>query len=95
MTYLEAATGAIYLDKPHETSVYNGIWANMTDRALNEVPVKSLIQQSQRSIPMSDLPAPCGASRPAATTAVSASRSPTTSPASSGSGTARTRTARR
>lgn len=45
VTYLEAATGAVYLDKPHEISAYNSIWANMTDRALNESQSKSLIQQ--------------------------------------------------
>ncbi|MEU1754217.1 helix-turn-helix transcriptional regulator [Micromonospora matsumotoense] len=45
VTYLEAATGAIYLDKPHEISAYNSIWADMTDRALNEAQSRSLIQQ--------------------------------------------------
>ncbi|MET8260635.1 helix-turn-helix transcriptional regulator [Micromonospora sp. NPDC005205] len=45
VTYLEAATGAIYLDKPHETEAYNMIWADMTSRALNESQSKDLIQQ--------------------------------------------------
>ncbi|MEU9508457.1 helix-turn-helix transcriptional regulator [Micromonospora sp. NPDC048170] len=45
VTYLEAATGAIYLDKPHETATYNAIWADMTSRALNESRSKSFIQQ--------------------------------------------------
>ncbi|MFJ6199306.1 helix-turn-helix domain-containing protein [Micromonospora sp. NPDC092111] len=45
VTYLEAATGAIYLDKPHEISAYNSIWADMADRALNESQSKSFIRQ--------------------------------------------------
>jgi transcriptional regulator with XRE-family HTH domain len=45
VTYLEAATGAIYLDKPHETSAYNIIWPDMTKRALNESRSKSMIKQ--------------------------------------------------
>lgn len=45
VAYLEAATGAIYLDKPHETAAYNTIWADMTGRALNPSRSKSLIQQ--------------------------------------------------
>lgn len=45
VAYLEAATGAIYLDKPHEISAYNAIWADMGDRALSESRSKSLIQQ--------------------------------------------------
>ncbi|MEV5820878.1 helix-turn-helix transcriptional regulator [Micromonospora haikouensis] len=45
VTYLEAATGAIYLDKPHEITAYNSIWADMTGRALDEAQSKSLIQQ--------------------------------------------------
>jgi transcriptional regulator with XRE-family HTH domain len=45
VAYLEAATGAIYLDKPHETAVYDAIWADMTDRALDESRSTSLIQQ--------------------------------------------------
>ncbi|MEV0879578.1 helix-turn-helix transcriptional regulator [Micromonospora echinofusca] len=43
--YLESATGAIYLDKPHETAAYNTIWADMASRALNESRSKSFIQQ--------------------------------------------------
>ncbi|WP_207922878.1 helix-turn-helix transcriptional regulator [Micromonospora sp. KC606] len=45
VAYLESATGAIYLDKPHETTAYNTIWADMTSRALNESRSKALIQQ--------------------------------------------------
>lgn len=45
VAYLEAATGAIYLDKPHEISAYNAIWADMADRAFSESRSKSLIQQ--------------------------------------------------
>ncbi|WBB82457.1 helix-turn-helix transcriptional regulator [Micromonospora sp. WMMD882] len=45
VAYLEAATGAIYLDKPHETDAYNTIWSDMASRALNESRSKSLIQQ--------------------------------------------------
>ncbi|WBB54414.1 helix-turn-helix transcriptional regulator [Verrucosispora sp. WMMD573] len=45
VAYLDAATGAIYLDKPHETAAYNMIWADMTSRALNESRSKDLIQQ--------------------------------------------------
>ncbi|WP_196231104.1 helix-turn-helix domain-containing protein [Salinispora arenicola] len=45
VAYLEAATGAIYLDKPHETGAYNSIWADMADRALNESRSINLIQQ--------------------------------------------------
>lgn len=45
VAYLEAATGAIYLDKHHETAVYDAIWADITVRALNESRSKSLIQQ--------------------------------------------------
>ncbi|MEO3769600.1 helix-turn-helix transcriptional regulator [Micromonospora sp. B9E7] len=45
VAYLEAATGAIYLDKPHEIAVYNTIWADMTVRALNESRSKSLIHE--------------------------------------------------
>ncbi|WP_433533596.1 helix-turn-helix domain-containing protein [Micromonospora sp. CA-263727] len=45
VAYLEAATGAIYLDKPHETAAYNTIWADMTGRALNQSQSKSLIHQ--------------------------------------------------
>ncbi len=45
VAYLEAATGAIYLDKPHETGAYNAIWADMAGRALNPSRSKSLIQQ--------------------------------------------------
>ncbi|MEH1016361.1 helix-turn-helix transcriptional regulator [Micromonospora sp. CPCC 206060] len=44
VTYLEAATGAIYLDKPHETSAYNAIWADMAARALNDSRSITLIQ---------------------------------------------------
>lgn len=43
--YLESATGAIYLDKPHEADAYDAIWTDMTSRALNESRSKSLIQQ--------------------------------------------------
>ncbi|MFG1847618.1 helix-turn-helix domain-containing protein [Micromonospora carbonacea] len=46
VAYLEAATGAIYLDKPHETAAYNTIWADMASRALNESRSQSLIQQA-------------------------------------------------
>ncbi|MEV6811379.1 helix-turn-helix transcriptional regulator [Micromonospora sp. NPDC051296] len=45
VAYLESATGAIYLDKPHETAAYNTIWADMTSRALNEAQSKSMINQ--------------------------------------------------
>ncbi|GAA0398780.1 helix-turn-helix transcriptional regulator [Micromonospora gifhornensis] len=45
VAYLDAATGAIYLDKPHETAAYNTIWADMASRALNESRSLSLIQQ--------------------------------------------------
>lgn len=45
VTYLETATGAIYLNKPHETVAYNTIWADMADRALNESRSIHLIQQ--------------------------------------------------
>ncbi|MCN0153290.1 helix-turn-helix domain-containing protein [Salinispora arenicola] len=45
VAYLEAATGAIYLDKPHETGAYNSIWADMANRALNEPRSINLIQQ--------------------------------------------------
>jgi len=45
VAYLEAATGAIYLDKPHEIAAYDTIWADMTSRALTESRSKSLIQQ--------------------------------------------------
>ncbi|MEV4760098.1 helix-turn-helix transcriptional regulator [Micromonospora sp. NPDC049559] len=45
VTYLEGATGAIYLDKPHETSAYDKIWADMENRALNESRSKTMIQQ--------------------------------------------------
>lgn len=45
VAYLEAATGAIYLDKPHETGAYNSIWADMANRALNEFRSINLIQQ--------------------------------------------------
>lgn len=45
VAYLEAATGAIYLDKPHETGAYNSIWADMANRALNESRSVRLIQQ--------------------------------------------------
>ncbi|MEU8262254.1 helix-turn-helix transcriptional regulator [Micromonospora sp. NPDC048999] len=45
VAYLEAATGAIYLDKPHETAAYNTIWADMAGRALNESQSKSLIHK--------------------------------------------------
>ncbi|WFE67683.1 helix-turn-helix transcriptional regulator [Micromonospora sp. WMMD714] len=44
VAYLEAATGAIYLDKPHETAAYRAIWADMAGRALNDSRSKSLIQ---------------------------------------------------
>ncbi|WP_406075484.1 helix-turn-helix domain-containing protein [Micromonospora sp. NBC_01638] len=45
VTYLEAATGSMYLDKPHETATYNTIWADMSARALNESRSKSLIHE--------------------------------------------------
>ncbi|MFJ5664937.1 helix-turn-helix domain-containing protein [Micromonospora chalcea] len=45
VAYLEAATGAIYLDKPHETSAYDTIWADMASRALTESRTKTLIEQ--------------------------------------------------
>lgn len=45
VAYLEAATGAIYLDKPHETGAYNSIWADMANRALTESRSIRLIQQ--------------------------------------------------
>ncbi|MFG1801070.1 helix-turn-helix domain-containing protein [Micromonospora carbonacea] len=46
VAYLEAATGAIYLDKPHETAAYNTIWADMASRALDESRSQGLIQQA-------------------------------------------------
>ncbi|WP_431911487.1 helix-turn-helix domain-containing protein [Micromonospora carbonacea] len=46
VAYLEAATGAIYLDKPHETAAYNTIWADMASRALNKSQSQNLIQQA-------------------------------------------------
>ncbi|MFF3869039.1 helix-turn-helix domain-containing protein [Micromonospora sp. NPDC001898] len=45
VTYLEAATGAIYLDKPHEITAYNSIWSDMASRALNPSQSKSLIHR--------------------------------------------------
>ncbi|WP_197674066.1 helix-turn-helix domain-containing protein [Micromonospora narathiwatensis] len=45
VAYLEAATGAIYLDKPHETAAYNSIWSDIAGRALNESRSKSLIHE--------------------------------------------------
>ncbi|MER7164657.1 helix-turn-helix transcriptional regulator [Micromonospora sp. NPDC000207] len=45
VTYLESATGAIYLNKPHETAAYNSIWADMTRRALSEGQTKKMIHQ--------------------------------------------------
>ncbi|MFD6607311.1 helix-turn-helix domain-containing protein [Micromonospora chalcea] len=45
VAYLEAATGAMYLDKPHEVAAYDAIWTDMASRALNESRSKSLIQQ--------------------------------------------------
>ncbi|WP_405116795.1 helix-turn-helix domain-containing protein [Micromonospora sp. NBC_01405] len=45
VTYLEAATGAIYLDKPHEIAAYNNIWADMAGRALNASQSKNLIHR--------------------------------------------------
>ncbi|WP_428966820.1 helix-turn-helix domain-containing protein [Micromonospora fluostatini] len=43
VAYLEAATGAIYLDKPHETAAYDSIWSDLADRALDESRSKKLI----------------------------------------------------
>ncbi|MEV0003064.1 helix-turn-helix transcriptional regulator [Micromonospora sp. NPDC050980] len=45
VTYLEAATGAIYLDRPHETEAYDAIWADMTARALDESRTRALINE--------------------------------------------------
>jgi hypothetical protein len=45
VTYLESATGAIYLDKPHELRAYDTIWADMTSRALDESRSQSFIHQ--------------------------------------------------
>lgn len=45
VAYLEAATGAIYLDRPHEVAAYNAIWTDMASRALNEDQSNALIQQ--------------------------------------------------
>ncbi|WP_229402523.1 helix-turn-helix domain-containing protein [Micromonospora okii] len=45
VVYLEAATGAIYLDKPHETAAYDALWVDMTGRALSEDRSKDMIQQ--------------------------------------------------
>ncbi len=44
VTYLEAATGAIYLDKPHETSTYHEIWTSMSDLALDDAQSKTMIE---------------------------------------------------
>ncbi|MEO3747472.1 helix-turn-helix transcriptional regulator [Plantactinospora sp. B5E13] len=45
VAYLESVTGAVYLDKPHETEAYNFIWADMTRRALTESRSKSMIKE--------------------------------------------------
>ncbi|MEU6023579.1 helix-turn-helix transcriptional regulator [Micromonospora sp. NPDC047134] len=44
VTYLETTTGAVYLDKPHETAAYNAIWADMASRALSEAESQSFIK---------------------------------------------------
>jgi transcriptional regulator with XRE-family HTH domain len=44
VAYLDSPTGAIYLDKPHESGAYLDIWADMEDRALTESRSRSLIQ---------------------------------------------------
>lgn len=45
IAYVETTTGAIYLDKPREVDVYQRIWANVDDRALNQSRSIKLIQQ--------------------------------------------------
>jgi DNA-binding XRE family transcriptional regulator len=44
VAYLDSPTGAIYLDKPHESGAYLEIWSDMEDRALTESHSRSLIQ---------------------------------------------------
>ena len=46
VAYLEGATGAIYLDKPHESRAYNKIWTDLTERALDQSQSLTLIQQT-------------------------------------------------
>ncbi|GIG91702.1 hypothetical protein Pen02_66380 [Plantactinospora endophytica] len=45
VTYLESATGAIYLDKAYETSAYNTIWADLSKRARTEPQSKTMIEE--------------------------------------------------
>nr|WP_176737944.1 helix-turn-helix transcriptional regulator [Micromonospora inyonensis] len=48
ITYLEAPTGAVYLDKPHETEVYNAIWSEMAGCALDEQESRDLIEHVEQ-----------------------------------------------
>lgn len=45
ITYLETTTGAIYLDKPHETAAYQRIWADLDEQALNPSRSMKLIRK--------------------------------------------------
>ncbi|MEW2442725.1 helix-turn-helix domain-containing protein [Micromonospora marina] len=45
VAYLESATGAIYLDKPHEIAAYDAIWTDMFDRALDDSRSKRLVKR--------------------------------------------------
>lgn len=46
VTYLEAATGAIYLDKPHETSTYERIWSDIESKALDQTESRKMIKDA-------------------------------------------------
>ncbi|MFC4107399.1 helix-turn-helix domain-containing protein [Micromonospora zhanjiangensis] len=44
VVYIETATGAIYLDKPHEAGTHSDIWKDMEGRTLNESKSRSMMQ---------------------------------------------------
>ncbi|OZV83105.1 transcriptional regulator [Micromonospora echinospora] len=48
VTYHETATGAVYLDKPHETTVYNAIWTELAGCALDEAASRTVLEQIEK-----------------------------------------------
>ncbi|WP_067508979.1 helix-turn-helix transcriptional regulator [Actinoplanes sp. TFC3] len=44
--YSESLTGALYLDKPHELAVYDGVWSALAEAALSAADSGSLIREA-------------------------------------------------
>lgn len=48
--YLESRTGALYLDRPREAQIYDGIWAGLATKALSEEESSKLITSIMREL---------------------------------------------